>query len=378
MRPEILKSPVKAVGTRYMERRDVEAVARLFAGVFRRSHGAPGEDLKAYLEEFCFGSPAYAPETGSLVYENRQGHLLAALIGLPLRFRVGEGAVTARLLCAFMAEGRAGLRAAAALNRHFASLSYDLTFSDTAVAHSVAHWRVNGGQVLPIESLEWRRMLRPAAAVSQRIARPGVGVVRRTLGRALGPVALVGDHLLRGLRPALAAEPLADTVRVRACDARAFAAAATPLLARYRVRPDFEAEDFGWICAMAGLNTSLGPLHFALVEDGPGETVAACAWCGRPGGAASILNLPCAPGREEQVLAGLIAWFDDAGHTLVRGTARADLFEALQGLPRIGFRHRGFFCYATRNAEVREAVEHGSFYAGGLASESWSRLLTDF
>jgi hypothetical protein len=41
-------------------------------------------------------------------------------------------------------------------------------------------------------------------------------------------------------------------------------------------------------------------------------------------------------------------------------------------------RHRGYFCVATRHDEINQAVLENDIYIGGLASEDWSRLLTDF
>jgi hypothetical protein len=42
------------------------------------------------------------------------------------------------------------------------------------------------------------------------------------------------------------------------------------------------------------------------------------------------------------------------------------------------FRHRAFTCVATRHQDIRDAIARNDIYIGGLAGESWSRLMTDF
>jgi hypothetical protein len=44
----------------------------------------------------------------------------------------------------------------------------------------------------------------------------------------------------------------------------------------------------------------------------------------------------------------------------------------------MSFRHRGYFCISTRHDDLKQAALLGDIYIGGLASEQWSRMLTDF
>lgn len=377
MRPDGMRLPTRKNGVRFMERRDLDTVARLFLAVFRDRKETPSADLLSYLEELCFGSPALTPENGSLVYENRSGTILAALIAVPMRFRVGGRQVTARLLCSFMCCGPAGMRAAACLNHHFHGLSYDLVFSDTAQVQSVGHWRAGGGDMMPVESLAWCRVFRPLQASLERLERPGKGRASRALARVLRAPAHVADGLVRRAYPRFRANG-SDQLSARMVDAAAFAGVAPALLSRFDVYPDWSGEDFSWVCAMAARNTRLGPLRFCLVEDGEGRAVGVAAWCGSAGGEANVLNLLCEDGRERECVAEVLDLLEQAGHSHAVGMTQTFLFPALQMQPHVCFRHRGFFCFSSSDSDVRAAGAGGRFYAGGLASESWSRLLNDF
>jgi hypothetical protein len=44
----------------------------------------------------------------------------------------------------------------------------------------------------------------------------------------------------------------------------------------------------------------------------------------------------------------------------------------------ISYRHKAFVCFLSRFPDLVEAAQRGDIYLGGLAGESWSRLMTDF
>ena len=52
--------------------------------------------------------------------------------------------------------------AGAALLKAFLDGAQELSFTDTANPISVAMWKKRGGQLLPVESMDWWRVLRPA------------------------------------------------------------------------------------------------------------------------------------------------------------------------------------------------------------------------
>lgn len=99
---------------------------------------------------------------------------------------------------------------------------------------------------------------------------------------------------------------------------------------------------------------------------------------GKQGAVATVLNLVCEEGRERDVAAAMFARLDAEGYAVAVGMAQPFLMNAISRQRWLSFRHRGYFCMVTRHADLKEAAERNDIYIGGLASETWSRLLTDF
>jgi hypothetical protein len=364
---------------------DLPQVSRMFLSVFRgRASGRTGE-LETYLQALCFGSPLLSQDNGSLVHQAPDGALDGVLLSIPMSFLVDGRPVLGRLLCSYMSFGRSGLRAAAALNRHFRGVPHGFLFSDTSSAQSSGHWRAAGGETLAVESLDWQRVFRPMAALETRLRvrlRAHLPAIARFLSASpsalTAPLTGLVDRALRRVRKSLRA-PETNSVRIEAVDTERFRKAADDLLSRFRVRPNWLAGEFSWLCEMAGRNPDLGDLHLELAfEQGAAAPFAAFAYCGRPGGRVAVLNLIAGVGREDLATAALLGHLDRQGFAQARGIVNGANLVALQMQRRMTFRHRGFFCFSSHDEAVREAARSGDLYAGGLASESWSRLVTGF
>ncbi|WP_439528216.1 GNAT family N-acetyltransferase [Pannonibacter sp.] len=352
---------------------DSEAVATLFTRVFRPGAPAPHPDLVPYLDRLCFTAPGYSAETGSMVYDHPCTGLRSALLSIPFSFQFEDQPLTARLLSSFMADGREGQVGAARLSRYFRAPTQDLVFSDSASSVSADHWEMGGGCTLPIHSLEWRRVFRPmrAAALTVRQSLPAVG---RAL--ALAPWSLA-DHVLRRAKPALRVDmPQGHVVEI--ATAEEFRRPALQMLARFRLRPDWNEAEFSWLVDIARQNLRLGPLQFRLVRDAGGAILGGFVFGGQPGQRAEVFNILCHSGAEKNTVKAVLASLDAEGFALAVGMAQPFLLSALQRHRWLTLKHRGFFCIASRHEAVMQAIREGSFYAGGLASESWSRLHADF
>lgn len=357
--------------SRPMERRDLARIAQMFAAAFRKGRQAPG--LEAYLEALCFGSPHLSPDNGSRVFEDESGTVCAAVLSVPMRFRVEGQLVTARLLCNFMAVGGAGPRGAANLSRHFRGKRHDFLFADTALEASTIHWKAGGGRVLPVQSLEWRRLFRPLSAETPRLHRS----LRSEAGQmALTPLRLVDAGLRRRYKHLAARMP--EGLAVESVGPARFLFEAGPMLGRFSVRPDWDPAEFAWLTRMVESNQRLGPLRYCLVTDAGGATIGAAAYCGSGRGRASVLNLLCLEERERETVAALLADLDRQGYAEARGMTQPFMMPALQAMAHVTFRHRGFFCAGGRLPALHRAIDRDLLYAEGLSSESWSRLLTDF
>lgn len=360
-------------GVRAMQRSDIPAVGKLFNKIFRKRDAEASDDLKQYIETTFFGSPLYSPENGSIVYDNGDGSINSTILSVPMEFDVHGRRTVGRLLCAFMADGKAGASGAACLARTMRATRQDLCFSDNASPVSADHWVAAGGVVLPIQSLEWQRSFRPLTAAVILASRRMPGVGSRLVA---APLAFV-DRVLRRQRPSLKPSPV-PACRVRPISLAEFADSAEPMIERFAVRPVWSRTEFAWLASVAAMNATLGGLQCREVIAESGRRIGIFLYFGRPGATANVLNVLCEAGREFDVTGQMFSYLDNEGYALAVGGAQPFLMNAISRQRWLTFRHRGYFCMVTRHGDLKEAALRNDLYIGGLASESWSRLLTDF
>ncbi|KSV66261.1 hypothetical protein [Sinorhizobium sp. Sb3] len=358
---------------RAMEPRDIPVVSSMFTRIFRKRQPAASEELQRYLETTFFGSPLYSPENGSIVYDDGTGGIGSAILALPMEFTVNGRHTVAKLLCAFMSEGKAGAVGAACLARAMRAAKQDMCFSDNSSPVSADHWVAGGGVVLPIQSLDWRRSFRPLKAWALTIGRQAPLLRSRVV---IGPLT-VADRILRRRRPRTKPDAAAGCT-TRAIDLAAFVECAEPMLKRFAVRPVWSRSEFDWLTAVAGLNNTLGELLSREIVDERGRVIGAYLYFGKAGETATVLNIVCEAGREFDVTAQMFHSLDAEGYALATGSAQPFLMNAISRQRWLSFHHRGYFCMVTRHADLKDAAQRNDIYVGGLASESWSRLLTDF
>lgn len=368
-----IEPPIRHPGSlRPMERRDIPAVSSLFSKIFRKRNIEAGADLQQYLEATFFGSPLYSPEHGSVVYDDGAGGIASAILALPMEFSIHGRRTVGKLLCAFMSDGKAGAVGAACLARAMRAARQDMCFSDNSSPVSADHWVAGGGVVLPIQSLEWQRSFRPVTSGAIRASRQFPALGSRMLLGVLGAV----DRVLRRRRPSVKparASGCATTV----IGASEFIGCARPMMERFSVRPVWSTEEFDWLVGIAAKNQSLGDVHFRKVT-ADGRAIGVFVFLGKANRTATVLNVLCQPGREFEVTAEMFACLDREGYAQAVGAAQPFLMNAISRQRWLTFRHRGYFCMVTRHGDLKEAALRNDLYIGGLASESWSRLLTDF
>ncbi|OCO99263.1 hypothetical protein BC374_09770 [Ensifer sp. LC13] len=358
---------------RAMEPRDIPAVSSMFTRIFRKREHEASEELRQYIETTFFGSPLYSPENGSIVYDDGTGSIGSAILALPMEFTINGRRTVAKLLCAFMSEGKAGAVGAACLARAMRAARQDMCFSDNSSPVSADHWVAGGGIVLPIQSLDWRRSFRPFKAWALTVGRQ-VRMLRSTA--IVGPLALF-DRILRRRRPKTKPAAAAGCT-TRPIDPLAFVDLAEPMLQRFSVRPIWSRGEFDWLVAVARLNKPLGDLLCREVCDESGRVIGAYLYFGKARETATVLNIVCEAGREFDVTQQMFHALDAEGYALAVGSAQPFLMNAISRQRWLSFHHRGYFCMVTKHADLKDAALRNDIYVGGLASESWSRLLTDF
>ncbi|PZQ17185.1 MAG: GNAT family N-acetyltransferase [Ancylobacter novellus] len=350
---------------------DLPRAGTLFRRTFRGRRGAASADFAEYLHDLLFTNPLYDPATGGVVHARSDGRIDSACFSVPMRFKVGERPIVAQLMSAFMsdADGAAG---AGEITLRFRPRRVDLCFTDSASPVTKAHFIAASATIIPIQGLEWRRAFQPAAMIARRLERfaPGTSGLLATL-------AMPVDRLLRTLHrrfEAPAATGLEDFEMSRA----EFVSLAAGFVERYRVRPDWTAEELEWLLAMADGNVTLGPLRILGVREADGRVIGCVVHYGGPGRIARVLNVFADIGKETAVLRRMFRHFDERGFVGAVGGVRPSLIEGLAEQRALTFRHRAFTCLSTRHPEIVEAAARNDIYIGGLAGEGWSRLMTDF
>lgn len=358
---------------RAMERSDLPAIADLFTRTFRKNNHATDSQLAGYLETVFFSSPLYTPDVGSLVHLNETSAIDSAILAMPVEFIVHGRPVTARVLCAFMAEGKSGAAGAARLARMLRAARQDFCFTDNASPVSADHWVAGGGLVLPVQSLEWHRTFRPAAAALD-MARRRVKLLAKL---PLQGLARIADRFVRRSRTSFAAAPQ-DGVTSTPISLPQLMEQAQLMMERFSVHPVFSKPEFDWLVAAAKLNTALGELQCRSIADAQGKTIGCYLYFGADGRNAVVMNVFCHERQEALVVAQIFADLDNLGYASAQGMAQPFLTQAVLRQRHLVHKHTGYFCLVTRHADLKEAAIGDGFYAGGLASESWSRLLHDF
>ncbi|WP_245571354.1 GNAT family N-acetyltransferase [Neorhizobium alkalisoli] len=360
-------------GVRPMEAADLQAVGRLFNKAFRNRDEAPQQDLLDYLDRVFLKCPGYAPDNGSIVHEDHHGRIDSALLALPMPFLVCGRRITARLLCAFMADKKTGLAGAARLARAIRLSQPDLCFSDNASPVSADHWTTGGGFMLPVQSLEWRRTFQPFQAGFDRLREKLPAGSHLPLSMSLKAADFVARRFFEAFTPP---EP-AGVTSIEADFDDFFTCAAT-MTERFAIRPDWSRDDLLWLMDTAASNMSLGRLRCKRVFNAKGTTIGCYLFFGRPGRMAHVLNILCREGHEFDVVGHMFSDLSASGYSAAHGMAQPFLMNALMRQRQMNFRHRGYFCMVTRHQDIRAAATGNDIFVGGLASESWSRLLTDF
>ena len=361
----------RRAGLRPMKREDIPAVEAIFRTAFAK--GRPTDGLASYIETVFFDSPHYSEADGSIVYDDGRNGVTSAILSLPMPFVANGEPIMARLLCAFMSDGtNGGALGAARIARSLRSEQVEFCFTNNASHLSADYCTAEGGVALPVESLEWHRAFQPLTATLHDLEG---GRGRRSL-RALAPLMRTLDRAILSRKPWIRPAEAAGCV-TKPASPQAFLDHSGPMTERFAVRPVWTQDHFDWLLRIVALNATLGRLHCRTVEKA-GRTIGVFLFCGEPGATARVLNLVCEEGREFDVVAQMFASLAGEGYAAATGMAQPFTVNAVMRQRRLVFRHRGYLCMNTRHDDLLAAARGGSIYVGGLASESWSRLVTDF
>jgi hypothetical protein len=260
--------------------------------------------------------------------------------------------------------------AGARLMRAFFSGPQDLSLSETANPVSQGMWTRLGGHVLPLHSMEFLRILKPAGTA--------VAILSDAVPAAslLCPIAWVADGALShlGRNPFRNGPPSPQRyVRDEEADEEAFISHILRFASRFSLRPDWDARALRWQLGHAAEKERYGKASRRLVYgDGP-DPIGGYIVYTRPVGVAWVLQVLAEPGRVEPILDSLTAHARSHGAVALRGRTHPMLIEPLLKRGSL-FAHRSSTLVHARDAGLIEAAS-GDALITGLAGETWTRLI---
>jgi hypothetical protein len=344
-------------------------VADLFQTIFRDSPGPAPSALQQYLLELFFKAPSRDPELPSLVYIGPDEAVTGFIGVITLRMSFRGSPIRAAVGSSFMVEKpKDHPFAGAALLKAFLDGPQELSITDSANSISVALWKQFGARLLPVESMKWLRVLRPAglalSILGDRI--PLVNVAR--------PICVAVDRAATPNRFRLKAKVMARTIDVDRNDdllinyLREFAA-------QYSLRPIWDVDCLKWRLSHAAQNRRRGRLVCRVVYGRGALPIGCYVYSCRPHGVASVLQTITSSD------AGIVldSLLEDAYQNrcvAVRGRAHSRLVDELL-LHNCIFFSSGSVLVHSRNAAIMEDACSGNALLIGLAGEEWARIVDD-
>jgi hypothetical protein len=353
---------------RPLEAADIDQVAVLYLETFFRRRKSPSPELIACLDEFYLSGPTVDLEVPSLVHVNDRG-AISGFVGVNVVPMTFSGA---RLRAAFggtlmVRDREQDPMAGARLLKAFLAGPQDLSLSETANTTSLEMAKALRGVAFPSYSLEWMRILRPAAFACDMALR------KSPLRTWALPVARGLDRLpgWRG-RAANGTGQTAKALPVNHVDAEAFAGSVEMLTSHYRLRPDWSGPQLRHVVRQAFEKPLHGEPVAALVTAPDGSPVGAFLYHLREGGVGRVLQMLALPGREAKVIDSLLADADRRGAAGLRGRTHPAFMEAMLGRKMMfaNVTNTVAFC---RDEAIIDCFRRGQALANGLAGESWGR-----
>ena len=352
---------------------DMPAVAGLYQRVFLDRRRPAPESLKTYLTDLFLHHPWYEPDLASRVYVSPDGTVRGFIGVLPLRICFRDKKIRAAIAGSLMVDRPdENPLAGARLLRSLANGPQEICISESANRVSENMWQKLGGRTLPLESLEWLRILRPAGSA--------LALAREWFAPAavLQPLASAIDRMARrGSGDGLRVSPASSGCErdVDASDA-VLLEEIPRLAASYPVRPDWHASDLQWMLGHARTKGLRGAICRRIVYARNETPIGCYVYYGRPRGIAWVLQVLALPEHVDAVLDSLLAHASRNGSVAVRGRTHPRL---MNGLLRRGalFFHRTSTIVHGADGELLHAIQSGDALLTGLAGETWTRLIGD-
>lgn len=362
---------------RSFEAGDVDAVADLFQRLLRKSAEPASDDLKTYLRTLFLDLSAAEPELRSRVHVRTDGSVSGFLGVLPVEMEFEGRRLKAANCGTFACDDRdSDPFAGARLLRDVLSGPQDLSFTETANDISTDMWRTMRATVLGPYSLEWLRILKPAAFSLEAAAK------RLSVLKLFRPAARAADVILcrRGEKQAWSHyTPLAgkaDAFVDGPVTDHEFASLCTQLIRHVPLRPAWDKPTLEVMLRHSERKAMYGERVQHAVRARSGKVIGLYLYYGDPGGIGRTVQIVAEPGQESIVIDCLMRNAHARGLVAIRGCTQPALLQAMIG-KKCAFLHSSSTIVHSRNPALLEAMTAGRVFLNGLAGEGWTRLIGD-
>lgn len=349
---------------------DIPALAQLYMSVFRGREGGSFPRLERHMRMLFLEHPRQNEDCVSLVYESGGGEIGGMFGSLPAPMLLDGRSVIGSIISTWMARpGSLRAEAGTRLVRAHLKRRHAISFTNTANATSVSMQESLRFRFSSHYSLEWFKAL--------NLSSYAASVAARRAGARLP------DWLARGLHAperALRAQSRPQSPpgwRVEAVGVERFAELLVSLTPRFRLRPDWSAQDIVWTLNLAAERIGGGPLRLCEATDEKGRLAGVFAYFAPPMGRAETIELVAPRHGETRLLQALIADADAQRCAYVCGRAGPLIVRGLFETPRVYYRQTAAAAFRSDVPEIAAAVAYGEALLGGLIGDGWTPLATE-
>lgn len=352
---------------------DIPEVASLWLKVFAKGGNSSKQSQLGYhMEEIFFHNPWRDASLPSLVYEGANRKIVGFLGVMPRRMSIRGRSLRVAYGIALMVEP-ASRRTLAGLElaKAFFAGPQDLSIADQGSNLSRQLCERLGGVAVPIYSLAWSRILRPA-----RYAAHYLGTTRKLLCPvmvALRPLCWIADFAAAKKGPYRLRRSVLPFSEENV-DAKVLADNLPQFLAGLALRPEYDYASLNWILEKAQQQQTNGPLRMNVVRNAEGEIVGWSLYYLNIGGISQVLQIVASEEFAGDVLDNLFysAWKQGSAGIYGRPHPRL-LWKFNQKCCQ--FTMGSWMLIHSRDTEVLQAVYQGDAFLSRLEGEYWSRFI---
>jgi len=304
---------------RPLEKKDIPDIVEKLQHIFLRN--APSrrnlspDKLTGHFEDILFNNPWYDPEITSLVSRGKDGKINGFLGVVPRPMRLSGQPLRAAVIF-YHADSESSVSLAGAqLLKTFFSGPQDLSLTDAASDIGRRIWGAVGGTQLPLYSLQWERIFRPARVAVEALSR------RRMLAPfegALSPVANLADSVTNRLFSSHS-PPTGNSYIEEDLDIKILIESLPLFYPAGALQPVYHEHSLQWIFDQADQFRSHGELKKVMVRNAKREVIGWYLYYVKTGRRCPVLHIAAKKGAMDIILNHLFSHARRHGVTALYG-----------------------------------------------------------